>query len=294
MKPIWICLDNDALRQLPGSDALRSFQNEVQQPPEQRRVIFCYSYTSFTELMIETIPENLAEHQEMLRTVDHLCGPGRGAYLPPPALYLNMWLKPPEEMMDRAREVQLLDEMIRAFIDAKDYGEFESRLGQMREGMTESLRQHYDMVHSAVRQRRERLREVEHARDRFNNEVSAQSLLSGNRRGILSMYDLVEFFNGRSEDEVLDAAPGVRYYLELERAYLDRYYFEEVEPQPEDFFRKQQGVYLDGCDYVVTNDPAYPELLSRYKLEELTGRAIGMDLVVKHLRRPTLAKRTRV
>lgn len=294
MKPIWTCLTNDALQQLPGSDALRSFHNEVQRSPEQRQVIFCYSFTSFTELMVETDADNLAEHQLMLRIADNLCGPGRGAYLPPPALYLNLWLKPPEEMADRVREVQLLDEAIQCFIGAKDYAEFEARLGHMQVNMAESLLQHYEMVHAAIRQRRELIPRYDHARSRFAQEVSAESLLAGNRRDILSMYDLVEFFDGRTNEDVLTTAPGVRYYLELERAYLDRYYFEGVEPQPDDYFRKQQAVYLDGCDYVVSGDPQYQRLLGRYEVNDLAGRAVAVDDVVKHLRRPILPKRTRV
>lgn len=291
MRQLWVSLDNSALRELAGSTDLRRFEDEAGKPRNERRVMFCYSYTSFSELLLRTGPHNGSMHQEMLAVVERLCGPERGAYLPPPAVHLHLWLEGMTPGENTRRNVAMLGNLIHDFIGIESYDDFDARFGSMQQGMAESLAQYTEALLDEVRYRRDRIRFRADARESFERAMSVPNLMHKNREEILSQFELSEYFASATDEDVLRAAGGLLCYLELERAYAAWYCFDEVEPQPGHYFARQEAVYLDGCDYVITADRTYRELFNRYEADCLNGRAITITDMTRHLNQPCLAPR---
>lgn len=291
MRQLWVSLDNSALRELAGSTDLCRFEDEAKKPARERRIIFCYSFTSFSELLLRTGPHNGSMHQELLTVAERLCGPDRGAYLPPPSVHLHLWLEGMTKDEKTARDVAILGTLIRDFIGAQSYDDFVTRFGSMQKGMADSLAGYTEALLDEVRYRRDRIRFRADARESFERAMSVSSLLHKNREEILAQFELADYFANAPDEEILRAAGGLLCYLELERAFAAWYCFDDVEPQPGHYFARQEAVYLDGCDYVVTADSCYKELFNRYESERLNGRAITVTDLTRHLNQPCLVPR---
>ena len=291
MRQLWVSLDNSALRELAGSDDLRRLEEEAGKPKRERGVVFCYSYTSFSELLLRTGPHNGSVHQELLGVAERLCGPDRGAYLPPPAVHLHLWLEGMTPDENTRRNVAMLGNLIHDFIGVQSYDDFVERFGPMQQGMAESLAQYTEALLDEVRFRRDRIRFRADARASFERAMSVPNLLHQNREEILSQFELSAYFGKASDEEILRAAAGLLCYLELERAFAAWYCLDEVEPQLGHYFARQEAVYLDGCDYVVSADRSYRDLFNRYESNHLNGRAITITDLTRHLNHPCLVPR---
>ncbi len=291
MRQLWVSLDNSALRELAGSSDLYRFEDEASKPARERRVVLCYSFTSFSELLLRTGPHNGSVHQELLAVAERLCGPDRGAYLPPPAVHLHLWLDGMTSDEKTARDIAILGTLIRDFISVESWDDFVTRFGAMQQGMAESLAQYTEALLDEICYRRDRIRFHADARQSFERAMSVPNLLHKNREEILSQFELSGYFAAASDEDILRAASGLLCYLELERSYAAWYCFDEVEPQPGHYFARQEAVYLDGCDYLVSADSTYRDLFNRYEGTCLNGRAITITDLTRHLNQPCLLPR---
>jgi len=92
--------------------------------------------------------------------------------------------------------------------------------------------------------------------------------------------------------DLLAQCRSLLYYGDVQFAYMKRMCLDrQRSPDMGDSADLLQTVYLDVCDYIVTDDRDLREIMELTKNPELSGRTIGFDDLKRHLDAPFLGKR---
>lgn len=85
--------------------------------------------------------------------------------------------------------------------------------------------------------------------------------------------------------------PAVLYWTELLRVFCLRTYLNKRWVRAGDGYDFSQALYLDICDYLITDDGPLRTMAEDTQLPELKGRLISLDAFLIHLNQPSLTRR---
>lgn len=238
-------LDNNALQELVSGIQRDKVLSRIQHLFTKR--VLCTHVTIFP--LIEQVSGMTAQSFSNISLIlNRFALLSNYGILPEPILYLKSSLSrnfAQKAIDDAATWRKILKEVSKCY----DYTEFRIKFGDFQNYLNENL----DRVKYAAP---------------FDDEILLSSLLQ--------RYELNDLTTNMTEEQLIKTLPSLSYSLDVHRYYKKKITNGKT-PRRSDFLDFEYIVYLISCDYLVTNDKAFRDLVNRCGNSELKGRAIGLQ-----------------
>jgi hypothetical protein len=180
--------------------------------------------------------------------------------------------------------------MISDFLGCRDYSDYVRVSGKSDEVVKATSQRVYDMllhVQSESRKRLENFEKIE--KKAFLSPENSQDFFEWFLKGLVKSSFIGEDLRELSMSYVKRFVPSLRYFSDVWQRYAYITEFTTKKARSGDNFDTLYTLYLDRCDYLVTDDRSFTALCN--DTESLARRLITTDRLVQHLKRPQLPAR---
>jgi len=279
---IEVFFDNSALKMLFSRADFDSFAGKVKSLGRRQKLRVWFSFVNFQERLLGANQHNFGKVQTFLKRAYKLTG---GAILLAPEPHLKMlttglpWLNVLTEDQV-AREVSFWTELFRALIKCTTFDEFRK--------IAEPIKNYIVNFKADIQQGAEGLKqEMSNSRmgaiSRNGKLVFAknpQELLRFRQQLFLmklNSWHVIKEGTDLDLKQLTLLFPSVLYSVDVNLHYYSRMFSGSITPKSSDHFDFEQVIYLDRCDYMVTEDRHLIGLTENCGNPELSGRAILFD-----------------
>ncbi len=282
--------DNDALQDLVENPDYQQLLKEIRRARERREIELYFSQTNMLELVKGVTQGNFRLLQNLLRQAIVLCG--RNNLLLSPSHHLKYglgYLSPRELAQLRANRYYDVLQMFKA----NDFGSFMTSFGKMREKLSSDQ----DVIWRQASDGVEKIRKMNNKAGQGKPEnwllsESGSSLwIQLSYEALLQLFGLEDAVSGLSREQVQERLPSLVQYAEAFRSLNHRRVVKRFRVEKGDYFDIQKVVYLDLCDYIISNDGRFVDVLNEAGTADLVGRAIKLEDFIRHLEHPCLLNR---
>lgn len=272
--------DNDALGHLVKDAQYEQLKLKILESRQRRQNQFFISAVTLWEAFKGTHEKNFNGLQQMLCEGLELAGEEN--VLPDPHDYLRFrFLRTPrrEQRSDTSRLIA----QIHSFLGMKSHSEFVCAFGEVVRYVSneiEKIRASVDQSTARMNGHDELKRVLDPEKIREFSLVFFSSLLQHFR-----LEDAVVI---TSPKNILQTHPSLYYFASLYQILMRKRVFNGAKVRIGDFFDLERVIYLDTCDYLVTDDKALIDLFNNCRTPYMNGRAIRLNKLLDHVGRPRL------
>lgn len=282
--------DNDAIGHLVNSETFEEHRKNIEGASNRKSVAVHFSRTNLLE-MVKGVKECNFQYLQRLLRQAYVLG-GRRNLLLSPSHHLKCGLgQADQETVNQWYEAFYKD--VRQMFGATDYREFHQVYGKA----SASLGRGNDAIWNAAKEvkqasldtlDRERRKALD---DRYLSDKSGSRFFDEMYPGLLQRFNLQDDIVDLDREEIVRRLPSLVQFCEVYRTLQRKRVIEGHNPQPGDFFDVERVIYLDLCDYIVSDDRRFRNLLNDAGTSDLCGRAIELEEFLEHLEHPMLEKR---
>lgn len=254
---------------------------------------FWFSVTNLTEMMKGITEDNFQERKDCLRNAMALVQDR--FFFPSPADYVFMEVRKLglTGLLEKGAFVRSLCEETLSMPDAQTYLE---KYGWVDDELDKNREEFFRSVSSA--QAPVLGESMAERKNSAHAKCSEDQRLSFLRDSVKRLH-LMYASKAAPQDEgginlmvLLRCRPAILYFSELVRAFSRKTYLNKRQVRRGDDHDFMYALYLDVCDYFVTDDASLRSLFQETDLPELLGRAITLEKFLEHLASPFLFPRS--
>ncbi|MDH4156328.1 MAG: hypothetical protein OEW00_03515 [candidate division Zixibacteria bacterium] len=281
--------DNDALEHLIKADDYKELKPRILESVERGINRFYICQYTFWEMVKGASRRNLTRLQNILREAYWLSGEGQVLLYPTPHLKHSLGAI---SVRDYKKNCQEFIRCIQEFLCCREFADFEHKFGSAQSFISDELKALSDL---AVKGREVVFKNLSNTgtdgAKEFLSSTNSESFFRIFLPQIIERFKLESELSGLSADTVQRKVPSLRQFSDVFRTLQLKRLTGNKKIDLNDYFDVQKVVYLDKCDYLITDDRRLRVLFKEANCSDLWGRAIPMQKAKEHIKKRCLINR---
>lgn len=281
--------DNDAIEHLVNRDTFEQHRQNIARVSDRQEVVVHFSRTNLLELIKGATERNFRRLQTLLRQAYALGG--RHNMLLSPSHHLRWGLGRADQETLNQWYNDLYNDVFQMF-KAANFQEFQAlyskAIASLNRGNVAILEKAMEVKQSAQGMPDSEKKEFA---DDFLSEKGSSLFFDLVYPSILEQFNLQDEVSGLDREEVVRRLPSLIQFCDVYRSLMRKRIIDGRIPKKGDYFDIQKVVYLDWCDYIVSDDRKFRVLLNEAGTSDLVGRAIPLSKFLEHIDKPFLLHR---
>ena len=283
--------DNDAIEHLVRSDTFEEHRQEIQRASNRQDLMMHLSRTNVLEIVKGVTERNFRRLQMLLRQA-YAFG-GRRNLLLSPSHHLKWGLGRVDPHTLNEWYNSFYNDVFQLF-KAANYPEFQERYAKVSASLdrgNDAIWNNAKDVKQAILAKLDSKAKKKSA-DWFLSPEGSSLFFDLMYSTVLQQFNLGDDVIGLEREEVVRRLPSLVQFCDTFRTLQRKRIIEGHNPQKGDYFDIQKVVYLDLCDYIVSDDRRFRALVDAAGTSDLFGRAIPLSKFLQHIHRPFLLNRS--
>ncbi|MCB2229284.1 hypothetical protein KQH82_01115 [bacterium] len=280
--------DNDAIEHIQSRQDYDELKDRILALDALGDIRAYYSEVSFLELIKGVNQQNFERLKAVTRNAYDLCGKGHLLLYPDEHLRVALGIYDRSEVQ---RKGSNLIREIKFFVDLPSIGAFKTAFDERASFIAKNIGAIYESSCASTRVLNTEIDGIpKNTRKRMISTRDDEAFFRLFYRDALSRFSLNDCVDSATAESVDNALPSLKQFSSVFYSLLLKRLFDQKQVQPSDFFDIQKVVYLDLCDYIVTDDRRFRVLFDESRLASMAGRAISHEEFLLHLESPYLRK----